>query len=126
MFFEIDPELIKQEDEQQTKRWFRDSDAECDMLVWLDMTGAISRIQFWYYDALLQWDAQQGVKTGLVNRSSGAFMHYHSDLYRLHEKFDEEIISTIKRIIIRELTEDNQLLIDVKNILHQISDQMAL
>ena len=125
MFFEIDPELIKQEDEEQTKRWFRDSDAECDLLVWQDMKGIINRIQFWYYDALLQWDAQQGVKTGFVNRSSGAFMHYHSDLYRFHEKFDEEVIATIKYIIDRKLSEDNQLLIDVKNILFQISDQLA-
>ena len=125
MFFEIDLELIKQEDEGQTKRWFRDSDAECDLLVWEDLKGIINRIQFWYYDALLQWDAQQGVKTGMVNRSSGAFMHYHSDLYRFHEKFDEEVIATIKHIIDRKMSEDNQLLIDVKNILFQISDQLA-
>jgi hypothetical protein len=126
MFYEIDPELIKQEDQQHKKRWFRDSEAECDLLVWQDIQGIIKRIQFWYYDALLQWDAKQGMKTGLINRSSGAFMHYHSEIYRLHEKFDEEIISTIKRILVCDLNEDNQLLIDVKNILYQISDQQAL
>ena len=126
MFIEIDSDLIKQDDEQHQKRWFRDSEAECDLLVWHDAQGDINRIQFWYYDALLQWDANQGVKTGMVNRSSGSFEHYHSELYRLHEEFDEEIISTIKSIIIRELNADNQLLIDVKNILYNISDQQAL
>jgi hypothetical protein len=123
MFYEIDPELIKQVEDAQEKRWFRDAEAECDLLVWLSENNEISRFQFWHYDALVEWDSLNGLKTGLVNKDSGAFTHYQSQLYRLHQDIDEEILSAVKNILIQKVDEDDRILSQIKNILYKISNQ---
>jgi hypothetical protein len=99
MFFEIDPELLKQTDLPLYKRWFRNAAAECDLLIWENEFRDIERFQFWHQEALLEWQNKSGIRTGYVDKSSGAFTHYQSDLYRMHQNLDNEIIDYVQNLV---------------------------
>ena len=120
MFFEIDPDLLKQTDAELNKRWFRDAESECDLLVWEGSEGNLNRFQFWYQDALLEWHTEQGVKTGHVDRSSGAFTHYQSELYRLHHGLDKEILAYVTSIIGKKTNQEENIFIKIFEILDDI------
>ena len=120
MFYEIDPDLLKQVDYPLYKRWFRDSEIECDLLVWEESNQKITRFQFWHRDALLEWQAELGIKTGHVDRSSGVFHHYQSELYRLHDQLDREIVDFVSELIDSRKSE-RSVLNTVLQILNEIT-----
>jgi hypothetical protein len=123
MFNEIDPSIMKPAEDLVKKRWFRDSDAECDLFVWVDEQGQLKRFQFWHHDALVEWDKLNGLKTGHVDRDSGAFIHYQTTTYKFHQHFDEEIITIVSEILTHEKLGENESLNDVKNILNEITNR---
>jgi hypothetical protein len=99
MFQEINPDLIKQSSYNSRKRWFRDAETECDLFLWQDEDRKLKRFQFWYQDALVEWDRDTGIRTGHVDAVSGSFVHYQSRLFRLHRNLDQEIISGVKELM---------------------------
>jgi len=123
MFYEIDAELIKQTDKLKNKRWFRNADAECDLLVWEDKRGNVCKFQFWHDDALVEWDKDIGLRTGHVDKSSGAFQHYQSKLYRLHENSDEDLLNYVRELLNHVSTPGSSSFEDVRNILYEIANR---
>jgi len=121
MFFEIDPELLKQTDPQLNKRWFRDAGTECDLLVWEDQESEIARFQFWHQDALIEWDKSSGIKTGHVDRSSGSFTHYQSDLYRMHGGMNNDIVDFVTDLLANKVSAEGEMVQNIFRILIDIS-----
>lgn len=121
MFFEIDSDLLKQVDLPLKKRWFRDAAAECELLVWEDEVNEIKRFQFWHQDALLEWNWDSGIKTGHVDKSSGSFTHYQSDLYRMHQGLDVEILTFVTHLIKNKTSQEGDLINKIFLILDDIS-----
>jgi hypothetical protein len=121
MFFEIDPDLLKQVDQPLKKRWFRDSGAECDLLVWEDEVNVLRRFQFWHQQALLEWNYDSGIKTGHVDVANGSFTHYQSELYRLHQNLDGEILRFVTNLIQKKISEEGDLINKIFLILDDIS-----
>ena len=121
MFFEIDPDLLKQEDQPLTKRWFRDPVTGCDLLVWGDDICELKRFQFWHQQALLEWNRDGGIKTGYVNAANGAFRHYQSELYRLHRDLDSEILAFVTDLIHKNISQEGELISKIFLILNDIS-----
>jgi hypothetical protein len=120
MFFEIDPDLLKQVDQPLIKRWYRDSGAECDLLVWGDEKNEIKRFQFWHQDALLEWNSASGIKTGHVDKASGSFTHYQSDLYRMHHNLDTEILNFVSNLVQNHASSQEDLINKIFLILNDI------
>jgi hypothetical protein len=121
MFLEIDPKLIKTPPDSQKKRWFRDSEDGCDLFIWEDDKGQIKCFQFWYHDALVEWDREGGIRTGSIDEKSGAFVSIQSDLYQIDQNINREILHTVKDILNKKSGE-NSILISIKDTLHKISD----
>ena len=123
MFYEIDTELIKQTDKLGNKRWFRNADAECDLLVWEDKSGNVCKFQFWHDDALVEWEKNIGLRTGHVDKSSGAFQHYQSKLYRLHEDSDQDILAYVNELLNHAAISDSTSFEYVRNVLDEIANR---
>jgi hypothetical protein len=123
MFQEIDPLLIMPPENHKQKRWFRDTEAECDLFVWEDLEGKVMRFQFWHQDALVEWNEDSGLKTGHLDQESGAFVHYQTETYRLHREIDSEIVILVKNLLNNNSTGDQKSLNYIKDILHEISDR---
>ena len=121
MFFEIDPELLKQTDPGLNKRWFRDAGTECDLLVWENQGSEIERFQFWHQEALIEWDESVGIKTGHVDKSSGSFTHYQSDLYRMHSGMDNDIVTFVTDLLANKVSGEGELIQKIFGILIDIS-----
>jgi len=64
MFYEIDNSLIQQEDPNLHAHWFRDSRRDRDLFVWKDDNRKIVRVQLSYNDIIVEWDKENGVRTG--------------------------------------------------------------
>ena len=124
MFYEIDPQLIKNSEESGKKRWFRDGLGEYDLFVWEDEDSAITKIQFWYHEALLEWSKADGYKTGSMDPKSGAFISYQSDLYRFHKELDQEILSMVKHVMDKSMSEEEGTFNYIRDILSDIADHM--
>lgn len=125
MFSEIDSSLLKQTENALKKRWFRDSPAECDLFIWEDSTGTIDRFQFWYKDALIKWDQQNGIRTGRVDEKSGAFVNYQTDIYRLHSDIDDDLLVTVQNMLFDGQSGENKVLDFIKDLLHNIADEKS-
>jgi hypothetical protein len=123
MFTEIDPEFIKQTDDTLHKRWFRDASAECDLLIWEDVKGSLYRFQFWHQDALIEWDNDGGIRSGHVDQNSGAFQHYQSKLYRLHDNFDQDLFLYISDLLQQKSLSGLSAFEKVKQILYDIANR---
>ena len=121
MFLEIDPKLIKTHEGSQKKRWFRDSMDGCDLFIWENDQGQIKCFQFWYQDALVEWDSEKGIKTGSIDNKSGAFVNLQSDLYQIDENINLEILNAVKDILNKK-SGDNNILISIKETLYKISE----
>jgi hypothetical protein len=121
MFLEIDPKLMKTHEGSQKKRWFRDSEDGCDLFVWEDDQGEIKCFQFWYQDALVEWDRESGIKTGSIDNKSGAFVNLQSDIYQIDEDINLEILDAVKDILNKK-SEDNNILVSIKETLYKISE----
>ena len=121
MFLEIDPKLIKTYQDSQKRRWFRDSEDGCDLFIWEDDKGQIKCFQFWYQDALVEWDRESGVKTGSIDDKSGAFVNIQSDIYQMDQNINKEILHAVKDILNKKSGDDN-ILISIKDTLHKISE----
>ena len=124
MFFEIDPALIKKSADEPSRRWFRDSEAACDLIIWEDEDHRIERFQFWHEDALIEWKSGEGLKTGIVDQASGAFTHYQTQIYRLHQQFDAQVLGTVNDLLKhKNIGEEDTTLIQIKQILYEIAMQ---
>jgi hypothetical protein len=121
MFFEIDPDLIKKSDDEPYRRWFRDSEAACDLIIWEDKNHVIERFQFWHEDALIEWKSGEGLKTGVVDQTSGAFTHYQTRLYRIHHHFDDKALSLVHDLLKHKSIDENDTLLQIKQILFEIA-----
>lgn len=99
MFVEIDKELLKQTDTNLEKRWFRDVDRECDLFTWQNEENKVVRFQFWMDESLLEWNTENGFKTGKLDQNTGAFRSYQAPLYRYHSNSDNEILNTVSHLI---------------------------
>ena len=121
MFFEIDSDLLKQVDLPLKKRWFCDAAAECELLVWEDEINEIKRFQFWHQDALVEWNWDSGIKTGHVDKTSGSFTHYQSELYRMHQGLDNEILDFVTNLIKNKSSQEGDLINKIFLILDDIS-----
>jgi len=99
MFIEINPEYIKNDDNHLTKRWFRDAENGCDLLVWLNEEHNIVKFQFWKDEALIEWTLKNGLKTGRVDPATGGFKNYQASFYRYHFNFDQKIVENVKQLI---------------------------
>jgi hypothetical protein len=122
MFQEINPDLIKQSADTSKKRWFRDAESECDLFLWQDQEGKLKRFQFWYQEAVVEWDRDTGIRTGHMDNLSGSFVHYQSRLFRLHRNLDQDIIQGVK-----ELLQDKKDLLEtemteIRAILRELAD----
>ncbi len=109
MFFEIDQDILKSTDQSLIKRWFRDSESDCDLMVWEDAEQNIERFQFWSVDALLEWNKSGGIKTGHVDKSNGVFTHYQSELYRLHNDLNTQIVEFVINLVKNRKSEQHVL-----------------
>jgi hypothetical protein len=123
MFHEIDPALIKQPSSVSKKRWFRDADAECDLFLWQDEKDKLHKFQFWYRDALIEWDVQTGIRTGHIDLVSGSFVHYHSVLFRLHHNLDQEIIQGVNDLLNNKNEMVQTGMNQVQDVLHEIANR---
>jgi hypothetical protein len=123
MFHEIDPELIKQPGSFSKKRWFRDADAECDLFLWQDDADQLQRFQFWYHDALIEWDHITGIRTGHIDAISGSFIHYQSVFFRLHHNLDQEIIQGVRDLLNNKNDSLQAGMNQVQNVLHEMADR---
>ena len=121
MFFEIDPDLIKKTENESRRRWFRDSEAACDLFIWENADQKIERFQFWHEDALVEWKAGKGLRTGHVDQSSGSFTHYQTQLYRIHHHFDNELLSLVNDLMHQKNAEHEDAFTQVKQILFEIA-----
>jgi len=121
MFFEIDPDLIKKTENETSRRWFRDSEAACDLIIWENEEGHIRRFQFWHDDALIEWKDGDGLKTGIVDQTSGAFTHYQTQLYRMHQHFDDDVLALVTGLLHQKNVEEDDTLIRIKQILFEIA-----
>jgi hypothetical protein len=99
MFTEINPKYIKKDDSHHKKRWFRDAQSGCDLFVWLDEKAQVVKFQFWREDALIEWTAESGLKTGKIDPATGGFKHYHASFYRYHFDFDTKIVHNVRNLI---------------------------
>ncbi len=121
MFFEIDPEFIKKTEHEPHRRWFRDSEAACDLIIWENDDKQIDRFQFWHQDALIEWKNGRGLTTGHVDKTSGAFTHYQSEIYRIHQNFDDDILSLVTGLLHQKNVDQEDTLTQVKQILFEIA-----
>ena len=119
MFLEIDPQLMKPSEDPQKKRWFRDSEDGCDLFIWEDAEGQIKGFQFWYHDALVDWDRERGIRTGSIDNKSGAFMSIQSDLYQIDRDVNKEVIDIVINLLNKKPT-DNQIITFIKDTLSKI------
>ena len=123
MFHEIDQEFIKQQDSFPKKRWFRDADAECDLFLWQDDTDKLQHFQFWYHDALIEWDHSTGIRTGHIDSINGSFVHYQSIFFRLHHNLDQEIIQGVKDLLNNKSDKLQAEMNQVQDVLHEIANR---
>ena len=107
MFIEINPEYIKNDDIHLKKRWFRDAENGCDLLVWQDDEQNVVKFQFWKDEALIEWTAKKGLRTGKVDPATGGFKNYHASFYRYHFNFDQKIVENVKQLINGIMTNDD-------------------
>ena len=123
MFSEINQEYLKPVDGYEQKRWFRDAETDCDLLVWQTPEGNVEKFQFWHEDALVEWDPDRGIRTGHVDKSSGAFMHYQSELYRFHTDENQDVIGVVNEILQNNQVRDDDILNQITMILYEISNR---
>ena len=123
MFYEIDPSLIKSSNPELRKRWYRDYENECDLFVWQDQNSKIHSFQFWYKDALLQWEEDKGIKTGKIDERSGAFMSLQSDLFRMHQETNTEIVNTVYNLLGNKDNVDLDIIDNIRNVLYDIAER---
>jgi hypothetical protein len=123
MFHEIDPQLMKPPDGSQKKRWLRDSEDGCDLFIWEDEEGNVKCFQFWFHDALVDWDRDRGLRTGSIDDKSGAFVNIQSDLYQIHQNVNKEILEVVKDLLNKKSI-NNKVLTSIKDTLYQISEQI--
>ncbi len=86
MFIKIKPDVLKEQ--EAGKSWYRDADNECDLFLWQDETGNLKRFQLWQKNRLLEWDEQNGYKSGNLDTEEGSFKSYQSPSYHYHPKFN--------------------------------------
>ncbi len=99
MFTEIDPQYIKNDDNDLRKRWFRDDKSGCDLLIWVNKDRQIVKFQFWKDEALIEWNIDKGLKTGKIDPATGGFKNYQASFYRYHFDFDKKIVQNVKNLI---------------------------
>ena len=85
MFSKINPELLK--DQEQNKTWYRDADNDCDLFVWENSGETITKFQLWYENFLLEWDIQSGLRSGRLDPEVGSFRSYQSPSYKYYQEF---------------------------------------
>jgi len=123
MFQEINPDLIKQPAASSRKRWFRDAEIDCDLFLWQDEGGKLRRFQFWYQDALVEWNQDTGVRTGHVDAINGSFVHYQSKLFRLHHNMDQDIMRGVKDLLENKTNPLQSGMTEVHEILQEIANR---
>jgi hypothetical protein len=123
MFQEIDPLLIKQPGPYSKKRWFRDAETECDLFLWQDESDRLQRFQFWYQDAVIEWNTSSGIRTGHIDVLSGSFVYYQSKTYRLHQNLDQEILRGVMELLDKKVSASPAGMNQVREILYEIADR---
>jgi hypothetical protein len=122
MFFEIDPTLIKASAQPGKKRWFRDGLGDYDLFVWENEKGVVEKFQFWYHEALLEWSHENGYRTGTMDPKSGAFVNYQSELYKFHSDLDDDIISLVKNVLEKTVSDDSNTFNYIREILSEMAE----
>ncbi len=127
MFTEISAKLLKDNSGKKVpqKRWFRDAERECDLFVWMDQNGRMTKFQFWLKDLLLEWDKKNGLKTGKLDSESGSFHSIQTPVYSYHLNMHKGILPLVYRLLKKEITKpkSNQLFRDILSILENSSLQ---
>ena len=101
MFCEINKSLLKKNEDgsEPNKQWFRDADRECDLFVWQDADQKIFRFQFWFHDSLLEWQRGKGMRTGKMDKESGAFQNLQAPVFQYHLNFDQDVLKNIRQLL---------------------------
>jgi hypothetical protein len=99
VFVEINKELLRKTEPDLEKRWFRDVENNCDLLIWQNNENQVVRFQFWMEESLLEWNLNKGYKTGRIDQHTGAFRSYHAPLFRYHANFDSEILDSVLQLL---------------------------
>lgn len=90
MFVQINQNILK--NPQENKSWYRDSDNNCDLFIWLDQQNAFRRFQLWHDDFLVEWDACEGLKSGQLDAREGSFHNLQAPSYHYHQTYLKEPI----------------------------------
>jgi len=105
VFTEINTQILKDNSGRDIpqKRWFRDAERECDLFVWTDQSGRISKFQFWLKNLLLEWDRRYGLKTGELDEESGSFHSIQAPVYSYHLNMHKGILPLVYRLLKKEI-----------------------
>jgi len=97
MFQEINPVFMKETD--NNKSWFRDAENDCELFVWKNSAQKIVRFQLWHEDFLIEWNVENGFKSGRLDPEVGSFRNYQSPSYRYHHQFATKLIPEMEKML---------------------------
>ncbi len=117
MFIKIKPDVLKEQ--EAGKSWYRDGDNECDLFLWQDETGRLKRFQFWRQNKLLEWDEQNGYKSGNLEIEHGSFKNYQSPSYYYHTEYNKSFA-----VEMMEFLEEQQVPEEEQNLFSYILRKM--
>ncbi len=121
MFYEIDPDLLKDKHLRGYTRWYRESRADIDLFVWQDEEHRILKFQLWDEDRLWEWERKKGWKFGSLDPESGAFKNYQSPVYHYEKHWADTGLRKILDLL--EVSDTERVLQFVTSRVRQVLDK---
>jgi len=96
---EIDPRYMRADPDAPNVRWFQGGPA-CDLWIWSDEQGQITRVQIFFMWQVVEWSREHGLRTGETSEPPGEGARYAaSELYQLQSPPSSETLSFARRLL---------------------------
>jgi len=125
MLREIDPHLLKQDAAGLLRRWFKDTENDCDLFIWANQSGKLVRFQFWMDEVLLEWQQGKGLRTGSMDQKSGGFVSLQAASFRYHTGMRTELVSSVRGVFEKLLADNPGFKAKLEDIIQIIDDEHA-
>lgn len=106
---EVSSDLLRVESRDIVGRWFHSPD-EIDLFIWIDESKTIVKQQLTFYGQVVEWNAIEGTKTGVIVEEEQAGQVKASETIRFDDNLQVQQLSLAMNLIqhVLALTHDEQ------------------
>jgi len=96
---EIDPSMMAPPTGPLKKRWYREGEKKLDLFIWLNDAEEIVRSQLFFQDEVLDWNRENGIKTGILESIDGGFSNLSSSTFSYHDAANQDQILEMTQVL---------------------------